>query len=144
MVPEGFSVTGALAGILPVLPAEPVTVGTTWTTDDTIRSLEGWSWTGGRLVSRHRVESADRVGSHVVLTVATEGQAELEPLEGQRAFKGELKRTLHWTFDATTGRILSLSLDQRTDGVSELGNGQTPIRQRTKVELKSSDSATAP
>jgi hypothetical protein len=132
---SGFSVAALLADTLPVLPEQTVAIGATWTTERPIRSLEGWAWASGQLVSRHRVTAVDDQDSHTVVTVATEAEASLGPVEGERAYSGALKRTLLWTFDATEGRLLSMSLEQEADGVSDLPQGEFSIHQLTQVEL---------
>jgi hypothetical protein len=135
MVESGFPVGAALADTLPVLPEAAVSVGATWTTERPVRSLEGWAWATGRLSSRHRITAIDREPNSTVITVETEATASLGPVEGGRAYSGELKRSLRWTFDAVDGRLLSLSMEQETDGVGDLPQGEIPLRQRTRVEL---------
>ncbi len=46
-----------------------------------------------------------------------------------------MTRTLRWTFDATDGRMLRVSLEQESDGVCELPQGDIPIVQHTRIEL---------
>ena len=134
-VEDGFSVAALLAETLPILPEGALSVGTTWTTERPVRSLEGWAWGNGRMTSRHRVTAVDRRDGHAVVTVATEAKASLGPLKSERAFSGDLKRTLHWTFDANDGRLLSLSMEQESSGTCPLPQGETAIRQQTTVEL---------
>ncbi len=134
-VEDGFSIAGLLADTLPILPEGALAVGTTWTTERPVRSLEGWAWGNGRMTSRHRVTAVDRRDGHTVITVVTEAKASLGPLSSERAFSGDLKRTLHWTFDADDGRLLSLSMEQESSGTCPLPQGETAIRQQTTVEL---------
>jgi hypothetical protein len=135
IVAGGFPIAGLLADTLPVLPQEAVALGATWTTERPVRSLEGWAWGVGRLSNRHRVTAVDQRDGHSIVTVITEANTHLDPVKGERAYSGVLKRTLHWVFDATDGRLLSLSMDQETKGVCELPQGETQIRQLTRVEL---------
>ncbi len=135
MIAPGFSIAGVLADTLPILPREAVIVGTTWTTEQSIRSLEGWTWTTGTLVSRHRVTAVDHHDGRTIVTAETEAQADLGPVEGGKECSGDLKRTLHWTFDATAGRLLSLSMEQETEGTTTVPQGHLPIHQVTRVEL---------
>lgn len=132
---SGFSVAALLADTLPVLPEQTVAVGATWTTERPIRSLEGWAWASGQLVSRHRVTAVDTQDSHTVVTVATEAEASLGPVEGERTYSGDLKRTLRWKFDATEGRLLSMSMEQEAEGLSDLPQGEFSIHQLTQLEL---------
>ena len=81
------------------------------------------------------VHAVDQRDGHSIVTVITEANTHLDPVKGERAYSGVLKRTLHWVFDATDGRLLSLSMDQETKGVCELPQGETQIRQLTRVEL---------
>ena len=89
----------------------------------------------GRMTSRHRVTAVDRRDGHTVVTVATEAEATLGAVKAEPAFSGDLKRTLSWTFDADDGRLLSLSMEQETSGSCPLPQGETDIRQQTRVEL---------
>jgi hypothetical protein len=135
VVVPGFSIVEALSDALPVLPETAVAVGTTWMTERPLRSLEGWTWATGFLTSRHRVTAVDRQKAHTVVTVATEAKATLVPVDDERPGSADLERTLSWTFDATDGRLLSLSSDQTTEGRADLGRGEIPVYQRTRVEL---------
>ena len=132
---SGFSVTSVLADALPILSDAPVKVGSTWTTERPIRSLETWTWGQGQLTSNHRVTAIDSRQGHTLVKVTTESHAKLGPVEGEGPYNGTLERTVHWTFDATGGRLLSLSSDQTTEGRADLGRGETPVYQRTRVEL---------
>ena len=64
----------------------------------------------------------------------TEASADLHSADGENRSSGKLERSLHWTFDATAGRLLSLSMEQDTDGPSTVPQGEMRIRQRTVVE----------
>jgi len=135
MVDGGFSIGDLFANILPVFPEEAVAVGATWTTERQVRSLEGWAWGIGSLASRHRVTALDRRDGHTVVSGQTDAEAHLNPIEGQRSYKGVVKRTLRWTFDATDGRLLSVSMEQNSEGTSDLPQGEVHFRQQTRVEL---------
>ncbi|MHC4141502.1 MAG: hypothetical protein ACYSUF_06340 [Planctomycetota bacterium] len=136
MPKSGFSVTSALADALPILSDAPVKVGSTWTTERPIRSLETWTWGQGQLTSKHRVTAIDARQGHTLVKVTTESHAKLGPVEGEGPYNGTLERTIHWTFDATGGRLLSLSADQTTEGRAALGGrAEMPVYQRTRVEL---------
>lgn len=133
--PTGYSVAGQLVDALPVLPDGSIEVGTTWTTEREIRSLEGWGWGAGLLTSRHRVTAIDRKGDRTIVSVTTEASANLGPIDGGEAFDAELKRTLEWTFDATHGRLLSLAMEQEAEGTCIVPQGQVPFVQQTRVDL---------
>jgi hypothetical protein len=135
MIPDGFSIAALLVDTLPVLPEEEFAVGAAWTTERPVRSLEGWAWGMGRLTSRHTVTAVDQRDGHTIVSVETEGDATLSPVEGQRSYEGKMTRTLRWTFDATDGRMLRVSLEQESDGVCELPQGDIPIVQHTRIEL---------
>jgi hypothetical protein len=81
------------------------------------------------------VTSIDSRHGRTIVTVETEAEGMLQSREGERPYSGELKRSLHWTFDATGGRMLSMSMEQETDGLSTLPAGELAVRQRTEVEL---------
>ena len=131
----GYSLAGLLADILPVLPDKPVARGDTWSTETPLRSIEGWAWASGTLASRHRVTAIEKQGAATLVTVETEATSSLAPIEGQRTYRGELKRKLRWTFDATAGRVTALTLEQDSDGVSDLMDKDSKIHQHTKIVL---------
>ena len=135
VVEPGFSVAEVLAETLPVLPEKSVSVGTTWSTERPIRSLEGWAWTTGNLASNHRITKVDHQKGHIVVTAETDATAKLRAVDEGKKVSGDLKRTLHWTFDVTDGRILSLSMTQETEGNSVVPQGEIVIRQITTLEL---------
>ncbi len=143
-VEGGFSIAGLLADTLPVLPKEALAVGTTWNTERPVRSLEGWAWGNGSLASRHRVTAIDRNGDHTVIRVVTEAEAHLGPLDKERAFTGDLKRTLRWTFDVTDGRLLTMSMEQEAKGSCPLPQGEVDYVQKTRVELVPLDGEATP
>ena len=108
-VARGLSIAETLAETLPVLPTKPVAEGTTWTTQQPVHSLEGWSWGTGVLSGSHRVTSVRHRGGRRLVTVESTAGAELQPIE-ETGFTGTLERTFNWTFDATSGRLVSLSM----------------------------------
>ncbi len=134
-VAGGFSVAGMLIGVLPQLPDQPVSMGSSWRTERDVRLLEGWAWAAGHLKSHHRVTAIESRHGRTIVTVDTESEAMLQSSAGETAYSGNLKRSLHWTFDATGGRILSISMEQDTDGVTTLPQGEMVLRQRTELEL---------
>ena len=134
-VDDGFSIAALLVDTLPILPQQELVVGTTWTTGRAVRSLEGWAWGNGRMTSRHRVTAVEGQGDHSVVTVVTEAEAQLGPVKDERSFTGEIKRTLSWTFDATEGRLLSMSMEQESSGSCLLPQGVVAYRQQTRIEL---------
>ena len=144
MVEGGFALPGLLADILPVLPDKPVARGATWTTETPLRSIEGWAWATGTLTSRHRVSAIEKQGAATLVTVETEATSSLAPVEGQRAYRGELKRKLRWTFDATAGRLATLALEQDTDGVSDLMDKDSKVHQHTKITIEPMPAAAGP
>lgn len=130
-VSAGFSLGTALSEALPVLPRENVGVGSTWITERTVHVLHGWSWAQGRLTSRHRVTAVEREGDSTIITVLSEAEADLTGDAGTT----ELERTQRWTFDATAGRLLVMTMEQETTGITVVPQGRVPVRQQTRVEL---------
>lgn len=133
-VTRGVSIAEALVETLPVLPAEPVIEGSTWTTQQPVHSLEGWSWGIGVLNGTHRVTSVDRRGGRRLVTVESTAEAELEPIE-KPGFTGTIERAFTWTFDVTSGRLVSLSMTQESNGISPIQQGDIQVNQITTVEL---------
>jgi hypothetical protein len=136
MIGADYPVGLALADILPILPEQPVTVGSTWESSRATRSLEGWAWTEANLDSEHLVTDIDQRDGHTIVTVKSTASAKLSDVEGGVIFSGdgELTRTSSWRFDATDGHLLSVSMEQRTSGVNTLPQGDIDVRQRTKVK----------
>ena len=127
----------ALVDILPVLPEGPVSVGTTWTTTRDTRSLEGWAWATGSLSSQHTVTALDKDNGHTIVSVTSTSKAQLVKDGNGLQYSGDgaLNRTSNWRFDASDGRLLSVLMEQETSGINTLPQGETEVRQLTKVEF---------
>ena len=54
-------------------------------------------------------------------------RASLAPIGDDPGFTGEIERSFTWTFDATAGRLVSLSSDQTTEGRADLGRGEISV-----------------
>ncbi len=130
----------ALVDILPVLPEAPVSVGTTWTTTRDTRSLEGWAWAAGILSSKHTVTALDKQNGHTIVSVTSTSKAQLgrDGSGLQYSGDGALNRTSNWRFDASDGRLLSVSMEQKTSGINTLPQGEVGVQQITKVEFSAS------
>jgi hypothetical protein len=126
----------AIVDILPVLPETPISIGSSWSTTQSTRSLEGWAWASGELSSQHSVTSIDLLDGHSIVGVTSTAQAQLGKYGDGLEYSGEgkLERTSNWRFDATDGRLLSLSMEQSTSGINTLPQGEVGVRQTTKVE----------
>jgi len=137
MIGVKYSIGLALADILPFLPEQPVTLGSTWESTRDTRSLEGWAWVEGRLSSEHVVTAVDELDGHTIVSITSIAYAQLSDVVGGVDYSGdgELKRTSHWRFDATEGRLLSVSMVQETSGLNTLPQGTFDVRQQTKVEF---------
>ncbi len=138
-VTDGGLVPGdLLAGLLPALPGEPLTTGSTWISKQRIETLEGWSWAGGDVVYDNEVTGIRQSGDTTIVTVSTTGRATLHAAEGRNGFVGEgaLERTIEWSFEAASGRLVDYSLEQEAKGTSQLPQGEIPIRQQTRVKLR--------
>ena len=131
----------AMADILPALPEEPVSIGSAWSTTKSTRSLEGWAWASGELNTQHSVTAIDEVNGHSIVSITSTAQTRLSQSGDGLAYSGdgELKRTSNWRFDATDGRLLSLSMEQNTSGINTLPQGEVGVRQSTKVEYAASE-----
>jgi hypothetical protein len=141
MVGINYPIGLALVDILPVLPDGPVRVGSTWQSEQETRSLEGWAWAEGRLVSAHEVTAVDQKDGHTIVSISSEGQARLSKVEGGLDYSGagDLSRSSNWLFDVTDGRLLSLTMKQETVGINTLPQGDVDIRQLTTVEFSARD-----
>jgi hypothetical protein len=127
----------ALADILPVLPQAPVSVGTSWTSTRNTRSLEGWAWAAGSLSSEHTVTALDKDNGHTIVSVTSTSKAQLKKDGSGLQYSGDgaLNRTSNWRFDASDGRLLSVSMEQETSGINTLPQGEVGVQQLTKVEF---------
>jgi hypothetical protein len=130
----------ALLDILPILPQGPVSIGTTWTNSRDTRSLEGWAWAAGSLSSEHTVTALDKDNGHSIVSVTSTSKAQLVKDGNGLQYSGDgaLNRTSDWRFDASDGRLLSVSMEQETSGVNSLPQGEVEVRQLTKVEFVAS------
>ena len=130
----------ALSEILPILPEGPVAVGTTWTTTRNTRSLEGWAWATGLLSSEHRVTALENDNGHTIVSVTSTSRAHVGRDGNGLQYSGEgvLNRTSNWRFDASDGRVLSVSMKQETSGINSLPQGAVEVQQLTEVEFTTS------
>jgi hypothetical protein len=133
----GLRPSELLAGLLPALPAGPVSVGTTWDTDRSILSLEGWAWASGAMQHHHEVTDIQLSVGRTVVTVRTHGEAAIAAADGHEGFIGEgkLAQSINWTFDADSGQLLSLSDEREASGTNQLPQGEIPFRQIARYEL---------
>jgi hypothetical protein len=135
-VERALPLAETLSEVLPRLPAEGVGVGSEWTTERELHSLEGWSWGSGRLRSTHRVTAIEREAGRTMVSVSSRGEADLLPIEGEAGgYRGKLSRSASWTFDASAGRLLSLAIEQETEGISPMPRGEVAVSQTTHIEL---------
>jgi len=136
MIGRNYPVGLAVADIMPQLPADAVTVGSRWKSTRESQWLEGWAWTQGQLITEHTVTELDQRGGHTIVSVASASHAQLSDVEGGVEFSGagELKRSSNWRFDATDGRLLSMSIEQETTGTNTLPQGTFDVLQETKIK----------
>jgi hypothetical protein len=127
----------ALVDVLPILPEEAVSMGSTWVTTRDTRSLEGWAWASGQLKTEHAVTAVDQKNGHTIVSVTSQAQSRLGKIEGVLEYTGEgkLERTSDWKFDVNDGRLLSISMVQRTSGLNILPQGAVDVRQNTRVNF---------
>jgi len=136
MIGGNYPVGLALADIMPPLPEEAVSVGSTWESSRDTHWLEGWAWTKGHLITEHKVTGLDETDGHTIVSVSSSSHAQLSDVEGGVVFsgEGELKRISTWRFDATDGRLLLMTTEQETTGTNTLPQGDIDVRQKTKVK----------
>jgi hypothetical protein len=127
----------ALVDILPVLPEEAVSMGSTWVTVQRTRSLEGWAWAMGELKTEHVVTAVENENGHTIVSVTSKSQAQLDKVEGVLEYSGEgaLKRNSDWQFDVNDGRLLSVSMFQSTSGINNMPQGEVDVRQNTRIKF---------
>ncbi len=135
---RGLYPSELLIDVLPVLPDGPVTTGATWDTVRSVRSLEGWAWASGDIRCRHEVVSVAEKSGQTIVQVRSQGTTATEAAKGTTGFigKGTLTRRIDWSFNISTGQLLSLSLQQEGNGTNQLPQGQMEVRQVTRIELE--------
>ena len=133
----GLRPSELLAGLLPALPNGPVFVGTTWNSERSIVSLEGWAWAGGEMQHHHEVIDIQSSDGRTVVTVRTSGETQIEAADGHEGFVGlgTLTQRIDWTFDADSGQLLSLIDAREASGTNQLPQGEIPVRQIARYEL---------
>jgi hypothetical protein len=133
----GLRPSELLAGLLPALPDGPVFVGTTWTTDRSILSLEGWAWAGGEMQHHHEVTDIQSSHGRTVVTVRTSGETQIKAADGREGFVGlgTLTQRIDWTFDADSGQLLSLTDAREASGTNQLPQGEIPVHQISRYDL---------
>ena len=134
----GLHPWSVLVDVLPVLPDEAVSSGMIWETTRPVRSLEGWAWAEGTMVYSNEITDITQSAGRTVVHVKSKGKTSLVAAQGTTGFVGEgtLERKFEWTFDADSGRLLSLSLNQEGTGINQLPQGQVQVRQITRIELR--------
>jgi hypothetical protein len=134
----GLHPSELLVGVLPALPEGPVSSGMTWENDRIIRSLEGWAWAGGEIHYQNEIKAISNDNGHTVVQVQSHGKTTIRAAAGNEGFVGEgsLERTIDWSFDADSGQLLSLSLEQEGTGANQLPQGEITVRQVTRIELQ--------
>jgi len=135
---RGLYPSELLVDALPVLPAGPVTTGSTWETVRSVRSLEGWAWASGDIRCQHEVVGVTGKGGHTIVQVRSQGTTATEAVKGTTGFvgTGTLTRRIDWSFNIDTGQLLSLSLQQEGNGTNQLPQGQMKVRQVTRIEIE--------
>jgi len=141
MVPKGFPISWALDQILPILPSTPVEIGSQWTTEREIKTLVGWSWTIGTISSTHTVTDIKQQHGVTLVSVKSQSVAPLGTMAKARTYEegNQLTQKAHWVFDATHGRLISMSMEQQAHGTSSLPQGMVPVEQVTKIEFSLAD-----
>lgn len=133
----GLRPSELLAGLLPSLPDTSITLGTSWDTNRSMVSLEGWAWAGGDMQQHHEVTDIRASGERTVVSVKTRGEASIVAADGHEGFLGEgtLTQSINWTFDAGSGQLLSLSDEREASGTNKLPQGEIPFRQKARFKL---------
>ncbi len=107
-----------IADLFPILPSASVELGSHWQSSHEIKSLVGWSWAKGKLLSNHKITNIEAVGDHHIVTVTSQSKATLNDANSHRPYAGEglLNRTSIWKFDTNAGRLIELSIEQSGKG----------------------------
>ncbi len=133
----GLKPSELLAGLLPTLPGGPVSIGTSWVTDRTIRSLEGWAWADGNMRRHHEVTDVRQSNGRTVIHVKSLGETTIAAAAGHDGFlgKGTLTEHSNWSFDSGSGQLLTLAVERESNGTNKLPQGEIPLRQTARYEL---------
>jgi len=89
------------------------------------------------LTSEHTVTAIDQHNGHTIISVTSTSKAQVGKVGSGLEYSGDgdLSRTSNWQFDASDGRLLSVSMQQETSGINTLPQGAVGVRQLTKVEF---------
>jgi hypothetical protein len=133
ITPQGYPISLVLSDILPVLPAISVENGSNWTTEGDLNSLVGWGWIAGKLVSRHTVTGINKENGNTLVSVESTAEATIsDPIDNGKYI---LTRNTIWQFNATKGRLVSLSMNENAYAISKLPQGNVPVHQITTATL---------
>lgn len=130
---EGYPISMALADMLPVLPSSAVETGSNWTTEGDVNSLVGWGWINGELVSRHTVTDVNEENGNIIVSVESTAEGTINETADEDSYS--LTRSTKWQFNATEGRLVSLSMVEEAFAVSKLPQGDVPVHQITRASL---------
>ena len=141
LVEAGFPVGRAFSELLPILPNKAINIGSRWTSEKKVHSLEGWSWLEGTIANQHTVTSIEQKHGSTLISVETLSKGNLVATAQSRKYQGEeaLTQKSNWVFDATHGRLISLSVEQKTKGRSEVPQGMVIVAQTTQFNLSTGE-----
>ena len=141
LVETGFPVGRAFSELLPILPNKAINIGSQWSSEKKIHSLEGWSWLEGNVSNQHTVTSIEEKQGSTLISVETLSKGNLVATPQSRKYQGDeaLTQKSTWVFDATRGRLVSLSIEQKTKGRSEVPQGMVIVAQTTQFDLSTGE-----
>ena len=86
---------------------------------------------------RHEVTDVSEENGDTVVHVQSHGQTNVTAASGTEGFIGDgtLERHIEWSFNTNTGQLVSLSMEQESQGLNKLPQGQVDVRQVTRVKL---------
>ena len=87
----------------------------------------------GKLVSRHTVTGINEENGNTLVSVESTAEATIsDPIKDG---KYSLTRSTNWQFNATKGRLVSLSMNEDAWAISKLPQGNVPVHQVTTATL---------
>ena len=137
---DGLQLSALLVSLMPDLPADTITEGVDWSSSLEFRSLQGWAWAQGVIEYSHKVVNVSESDDAVIVEVRSKGESTLTTADGNDVYVGEgyVSQTMEWRFDASSGRLIDVSLNQQATGTNVMPRGEVPFRQTTRITMHGS------
>jgi hypothetical protein len=124
----------------PRLPDEPVAVGNTWRVKSTRSQIEGTVPVTTEVSTTHQLAGFETVDGIDCLKIDTRSSAVLEGAMEDTVppwtYKGTLRGRASWYFAVEEGYLVTLTLEEVTQGATTMGGAPSPTQQNTNVTVE--------